>query len=31
MASMTSLYLCNRTVYAAVGSPARGGAALSAV
>lgn len=31
MASMTSLYLCNRTVYAAVGSPARGGAALSVV
>lgn len=31
MASMTSLYLCNRTVYAAVGFPARGGAALSVV
>lgn len=28
MASLTSLYLCNRTVYAAVGTPARGGAVL---
>ncbi|WP_294829741.1 type IV pilus biogenesis protein PilM [uncultured Gemmiger sp.] len=30
MASLTSLYLCSRTVYAAVGSPTAGGARITA-
>ena len=30
MATLTSLYLCSRTVYAAVGSPTAGGARITA-
>ena len=30
MASLTSLYLCSRTVYAAVGSPTAKGARITA-
>ena len=29
MATLTSLYLCSRTVYAAVGSPTAGGASIT--